>query len=319
MTTFSYQRQRHGFTLVELLVVIVIIGILAAILVPVAAIVIRRTNEAKILFEIKQISMATEQYKTDLGAFPLDMSDPRMLPAHVNVISRRNAYPPVGSGMIYNPANPSQKDTWYGGTLPNPHINDFPNSSATRTPQTMDRAEAMVFFLSELLMNADYPLGYRWDGSSWQYIDGEPRKFYDFNEAQLRDLDGDGWLEYVQAAGPEIPMMYFDSRTYILTDNNGNPVSIATYDGTVYREGRGFAQPYYSFFDPNQGYKFIEPEKYQIIAAGMDGDFGQAAYTFMGGEQAKYYNQPRNEFLISEGDEDNLTNLVEGRLDSQIE
>lgn len=55
-------RRRYGFTLIELLVVIAIIAILAAILFPVFASAKERARQAKCLSNLKQLTLAFQQY-----------------------------------------------------------------------------------------------------------------------------------------------------------------------------------------------------------------------------------------------------------------
>ena len=66
----SAARARGGFTLVELLVVIIIIAILAAISVPVVMRAVATANNARIKTEIDMLHMAIMQYKNEYGSFP---------------------------------------------------------------------------------------------------------------------------------------------------------------------------------------------------------------------------------------------------------
>jgi len=68
----KHRSPRTAFTLVEIMVVIVIIGILAAILVPVLGGVLRRTNEAAVKVEIHSLENAISDFKTRFGCHPPD-------------------------------------------------------------------------------------------------------------------------------------------------------------------------------------------------------------------------------------------------------
>ena len=67
------RRPRHeGFTLIEMIVVIVIIGILAAILLPAVSKARSKAREAVAAADIRNIEMALRQYEQDNGGFPPD-------------------------------------------------------------------------------------------------------------------------------------------------------------------------------------------------------------------------------------------------------
>ena len=66
----SAARARGGFTLVELLVVIIIISILAAIAVPAVMRAVATANNARIKTEIDMLHMAIMQYKNEYGSYP---------------------------------------------------------------------------------------------------------------------------------------------------------------------------------------------------------------------------------------------------------
>ena len=71
----------RGFTLVEVMVVVVIIGMLAAILVPVLGGIIRRTNEAAVKVEINSLENAIADFKACLlytSPSPRDRTRSRM-------------------------------------------------------------------------------------------------------------------------------------------------------------------------------------------------------------------------------------------------
>ena len=60
----------RGFTLVELLVVIVILALLAGLITPVVFSAINNAKEAQIKIEMANLAMAIEDYKRIVGAYP---------------------------------------------------------------------------------------------------------------------------------------------------------------------------------------------------------------------------------------------------------
>ena len=70
MQNKSYRTRQTGFTLIEVMVVIVILGVLAALIVPN---VMGRGEKAKIdttVITLKGVAGALDQYKLDNGQFP---------------------------------------------------------------------------------------------------------------------------------------------------------------------------------------------------------------------------------------------------------
>jgi prepilin-type N-terminal cleavage/methylation domain-containing protein len=64
--------RRAAFTLIELLIVIAIIAILAAMIIPISGAVNRNKIKAKARVELEQVATAIELYKTKLGHYPPD-------------------------------------------------------------------------------------------------------------------------------------------------------------------------------------------------------------------------------------------------------
>ena len=90
-------RSKHrGFTLVELLVVIVIIGILAALITVAVTAALGAAKRTRILAELNQLSTAIQSYKNEHGSYPPNTSVelkvhvrdkfPRALLADINTI-----------------------------------------------------------------------------------------------------------------------------------------------------------------------------------------------------------------------------------------
>lgn len=61
---------RHGFSIVELLVVLAVIGILSAILIPSALSVRTRARQAKVKVQFAQWTAAMEQFRREYGFYP---------------------------------------------------------------------------------------------------------------------------------------------------------------------------------------------------------------------------------------------------------
>lgn len=85
MTTYrrNYASQRAGFTLVEILVVIVIIGLLAGMTTTVVVSARRSVNASVISSQEAQLSIALDEYKNRYGEYPPDFSDTEAVVRHV--------------------------------------------------------------------------------------------------------------------------------------------------------------------------------------------------------------------------------------------
>ena len=99
----SRRRRPRGFTLVELLVVVVIIGILVALLVPAIANAVRTANNARVTGEINTMSTALAAFKDKYGEYP---------PSRI-ILSETGNYPlPTDTRLLSDASIP-----WYRGPL----------------------------------------------------------------------------------------------------------------------------------------------------------------------------------------------------------
>ena len=67
-------RVGRGFTLVEMLVVITIIGILAGLAIPAVIVARNRAKITAVAMDIKQLEMACQHYKEKFGEYPPDFA-----------------------------------------------------------------------------------------------------------------------------------------------------------------------------------------------------------------------------------------------------
>lgn len=75
LSRLSFQ-PRGAFTLTELLIVIAIIGVLAALITVAARGALQNANRASIILEIKNLSGAIENFKNDYSAYPPNLMNP---------------------------------------------------------------------------------------------------------------------------------------------------------------------------------------------------------------------------------------------------
>src|SRR5690349_2288328 len=90
MSPHSQRRVRPGFTLTEMLVVIGIIAILAALLLPAVNRAIYVARNTTIAVEVNQLATAIESYKQDKGDYPPNFRDPAVVTRHI-----RKCYPKI--------------------------------------------------------------------------------------------------------------------------------------------------------------------------------------------------------------------------------
>ncbi|HEX7619251.1 MAG TPA: prepilin-type N-terminal cleavage/methylation domain-containing protein [Verrucomicrobiae bacterium] len=132
------RRHRAGFTLVELLTVIAIIGILAALLLTVLAAAKRSALKAKAQTEIQGLATAIQGYDSAYGRFPVSPAAQAAAGANAGNAASQNG------------------DFTYGGTFQSPTTPNIPQSVGTLVNGSiMSNAEVIA-----ILMNlTNYPGG----------------------------------------------------------------------------------------------------------------------------------------------------------------
>ncbi len=75
MATQVWTRRRQGFTLIEMLIVIVVIAILATLVIPRLLGAARRAKEAQLRGNLKQIRDGIERFEANMAAWPPALTD----------------------------------------------------------------------------------------------------------------------------------------------------------------------------------------------------------------------------------------------------
>ena len=105
----AHPATREAFTLIELLIVVAIIGILAAIAVPNFLHAQIRSKIARVQAELHTVSVAVEAYAVDRGGYPPDADDrPGFDPAYWNqTVQFTRLTTPVAylASVVYDPFN----------------------------------------------------------------------------------------------------------------------------------------------------------------------------------------------------------------------
>lgn len=161
---------RVGFTLIEIMVVIVIIGILAGLLLPAVMNAVNTAQQGAYKLEIDTLATAVEKYRNKYGDYPPDGSSWQIMERHL-----RKAFPQILESEL-NLLNPTPTAALlaYQGWATHPWLknstsgiaagirNDFDQSVIMPTYvaadyKVMDPAEALVFFLGGFSSNPQRP------------------------------------------------------------------------------------------------------------------------------------------------------------------
>jgi prepilin-type N-terminal cleavage/methylation domain-containing protein len=371
--------RRSGFTLVELLAVIMIIALLAALVTPAVMKSLSSSRAAAVKAEIELLNTALMNYKNEYGSFP--PSDMRGLwnnttnsvntghPAykHLQRIFPRIAEP-TGAPLVAPVASPYY---WMAQMSP---------------------AQALVFWLQGFFDNPRYPLT-NYDPVTSQPVlsvnmpragtaNANRNKLFDFDESRLYAADvywavsspfgpiGTGYqafftrnaapsafareypVYFPNQANTGLPYVYFSSSGY--STLLPNPFFASTsvtaaigpgllpdlfYTATSLNGDNSAIVPYFNTANcailtppPNPQFSWAQlhmnPDTFQLIAAGADGTYGSAAAGFPLRAPVSFsYPAPSGQVAVGpidsvrnvSGHEDNITNFAIGRLKEAAE
>ena len=305
VTTPKSQANRNAFTLVELMIVVVIIGILVGISSPFIYRALTRAKEFRIEFEMNELDAAVRKFETDHNFFPpaigpgleIDTNDPTAalvtFRRYLNRVAPNNAE--SGSGGL---------NKWWGQVGVN-----------------LDAESSLVFWLSGLCTSKQYPLSGNATiaggmmalapyNANKDVMDMElsvtidRSVFFDFDVGQLVDSPAGiaGIKSYNQPegkSGESLAYRYRDFRSYESTDAM-------------------VADAYHNGVDGNGDPIFFNPDSFQIVGPGIDGRI-----TGLTDPMAV----PVTDVMVLEvpsvnsdpDQDDNITNFSNGRLDLVFE
>lgn len=278
-------QSRGGFTLVELLVVITIIGILAALTTAAVIKAIGTGDDVKLRNEISQLSQAVQAFKQQyaVGYMP----DRLILPPAADTTGATQQFLKSVWPRL-SPATLGSTNFTLNGTPYTPYSYwQVPGNTAV----TLQGDQCLVFWLGGPRDASNNCLGWSTDGTDPMKQTGtRVGPFYNFSSGRLQVFGGSGrapFPSFIDTVGIS-PYLYFSTNR---SDNNyQNSITLAT--GTV--------NPYLlSGTVTPPAPRWVNPSSFQIISAGKDGLFGAglnewAGYTPNGGASQNGFDDVAN-------------------------
>lgn len=297
-------RPRSGFTLIELMVVIVVIAILISLLLPAIGNVRARARDAQVRSEISQLETAISQFKQRFQMDP---------PSRIVLYE-------TPAGWAGDPTNRALvRQLWPQFDFSADH--DIDHNGSASGSHTLTGGECLVFFLGGILTDSpSIPLNRRaatgFSKNPMRPFDqGGNREgpFFEFDPGRFSDVNPtpNNFPEYLDPLpGQSVPYLYYSSYdgAGYRTSGTSNEFTGGGYLQSPYRIGTsGTSEPYKS-------------KSYQIISPGPDREFGPGG-PFVPSDNSS----PLPGYLHSDGsttipasartvEYDNITNFHSGRL-----
>jgi prepilin-type N-terminal cleavage/methylation domain-containing protein len=337
-------RSRGGFTLVELLVVISVIAILAALITPAYFSVRRSAFEAAVASDLAQLDGAVEKFRDKFGFYPSDFSE--FVRADGTALDFTDVIPNSGGVTVqqrllqflakisptHSEQTPEPVDTtetrlehwWHvvGKRL----ATDDTVPTATKEARLRGPQYALWFWLTQLHNDAQYPLtGQRLgttnadsdgDGiADWADFTSQRDVFCDFGAEQLELVFTLNYPDENAGGNSLFPVLRSIQR------NGDGPVVYFHHDSYVETVANNLALATAIDFFPGSAVpnfakpvrvpgsalvdgKFLSPTSFQIIVPGWDESFGNIDSLVATDLYPTY---------------DNLASFTEGRLDAYVD
>jgi prepilin-type N-terminal cleavage/methylation domain-containing protein len=265
-------RGRSGFTLVELLVVVAIIGVLAALVTPAIFQARVSAQNAAIRAEIDLLHMGIMNYKNRFGSYPPCQSNCNPNPA----IGGSGKLPGDTAARMHlerlfprcdgsqSPSPPTAQDQFHV-RLGTPWENDVDDDDDGTTDEADENfwnaispLDSLTFWLAGYTSNPANPL---------RLLGGVKEALYDQDDSRYDAVTG----AYYPAGKPNAPFIYIDASNY------GLPAAPTVF---TYRDIDNIVQSQpipggpYKAEQKNPGGPFYNPGKFQILNAGLDEQWG---------------------------------------------
>ncbi len=241
-------RRRRGFTLVELLVVLAIIGLLVALLLPAINAVLLKTKRTRIKLEMTQLTEAIENFRTQIGG---------------------GQYPPDGT-------NPADTVQFLRVAFPRCPASNYPPELTTAGP-AFTPATALVFWLGGAQNASGNFIGFSANPED-PFDTGTARLattfvFGNVNNTTSR-LQQAGSLSKAGGAGVVWNLCQFFPQNGLAPGSSAPYLYFKAVAGQYTKTPFQNTLPYGDSAAPAASPAFICPESYQLLCPGMDGKYG---------------------------------------------
>ena len=301
VTTRTTRIKRNAFTLTELMIVIVIIGILVGISSPFIFAAMRTAKEFTIQNEIVQMDAAVQRFETKHGFFP----------------------PAIGPGLeIDTMSSTGQADflRYLNRIAPN-HAERGAGLASwwEEVGRKLEGDSSLVFWLSGLCTSKQYPLS----GNAAIANSSTPLAPYnankDFNDMDLGvTIDRDVFFEFTSGRLVDSPAGIAGIKSYHQPEGKGDSLAYRYRDSKSYTPSDPtVAALAYHVEEPGGTIVFFNPGTFQIICPGMDGQITRQTDQSMVVTDTVALSMPSAN--ADPEQDDNITNFANGRLDTVFE